>query len=97
MIRSRDHGIGGAASTTNVPPVAGPGAGAAFVVSILVNGAGAENENAEFSVTDCPALPPFAISCGVVPAIQVWLLPPVKIPIAPSTRRRTLFGSVEAF
>src|SRR6266480_1594389 len=97
MIRSRDHGIGGAASPTNVPPVAGPGAGAAFVVSTVCNGVAVENENAEFSVTDCPALPPLAMSWGVVPVIQVSLFPPLKIPIAPSTRRRTLFGSVEAF
>src|SRR5438876_240340 len=80
-----------------VPAVVGVPANNPVAVLIVLNGAGPENENVEFSVTDFPKAAPSAINWGVVPLIQLSPFPPVNIPIAPSTRKRTLFGRVEAF
>ena len=77
-------GTGGAESTANTFPVKGPGAAAAPVVLRLVNGAGLANE-VELRVTDAPV----GELWGIAPAVHVSPFPPVNIPIAPSTRKRT--------
>ena len=88
------HGIGGQESPAKEPPAGGPGAITAFVVFSPVSGAGTESETVEFSVTDTPADGIVKV-CLLVEVAHVCggLVPPsLKVPIAPSTRRRTDAG-----
>ena len=84
-------GTAGAATAAKLPPAGAPGAAAAFVVLFEVKGVGVENEDAEFSVTDCPLATTF------VPLLHVWPFPPVNSPILPSTRKRTAGGEPGTF
>src|SRR6266487_849182 len=99
MITSRDHGVGvgtagGGASTVNVRSVPG-GAGTPEVFT-MVNGAGTE-KTAGFIVTFWPARAPLALKNAVLPVLQISELPPVNIPIPPSTRRRNKGVEVAEF
>src|SRR5947209_976902 len=85
-----DHGPGvGTGTTPNIPW----GAGAVAFVFWSVRGVGVENDANEFSVTDSPGIVPTAL-VNSLPRSQVLPLPPMNIPIPPSTRNRTGTGKV---
>ena len=74
----------GGLSAANTPPAGGPGGKAAFVVLLVLSGAGVEKE-AGVTITDWPA----ALMNAVLLVFQVSLLPPANSPTPPSTRSRT--------